>query len=194
MMINIAPLYTCLLFFAIVEVLKDDKNVLLCIYFQTKSWQNTHEQFPELIVIDATYNLNMPLYAIMVVDGNGESKVVALWLVVSEDKVTISHTMDAFVKYNDTTKAKCIMADKDMVERDVIAQKIPSATLMICLFHTLRTFRREFSAQKMNLNAAQRIAVLEVITKLVYTTDEDEYSKHYQGLKETKLRESDRLF
>jgi len=112
-------------------VLKDDKNVLSCIYFQTKPWQNTYEQFPELILIDATCklnNLNMPLY-VMVVDGNGESEVVALWF--NEDKVTISHMMDTFVKYNDITKAKCTMADKDMVERDMIAQKIPSATLMI---------------------------------------------------------------
>ena len=28
-----------------------------------------------------------------------------------------------FVKHNDTTKAKCIMADKDMVERDIIAER-----------------------------------------------------------------------
>ena len=61
---------------------KDDKNVLSNIFFQAKSWQNIYEQFPELILIDATYklnNLNMPLYIIMVVDGNGESEVVALW-------------------------------------------------------------------------------------------------------------------
>lgn len=39
------------------------------------------------------------------------------------------------------------MADKDMVERDIIAEKIPSAALMICLFHTLETFRREISVE-----------------------------------------------
>lgn len=36
----------------------------------------------------------MPLYVIMVVDGNGESEVVTLWLVANEDKATISHMMD----------------------------------------------------------------------------------------------------
>ena len=78
---------------AFVEVSHDDNNVLSCIYFRTKSWLNTFEKFPELILIDATYklnNLNMPLYVIMVVDGNGESEVVTLWLVANEDKVTIS--------------------------------------------------------------------------------------------------------
>ena len=156
---------------ATVKVLQDDKNVLFCIYFQTKSWQNTFEQFPELILIDATYklnNLNMPLYVIMAVDGNGEREVVALWLVANEDKVTISHMMDVFVKHNDTTNVKCIMADKDMVERDTIAEQIPSAALMICLFHTLRTFRWDITAEKMNLSAAQHVTVLEIIAKLAY--------------------------
>ena len=76
---------------AIVEVSHDDNNVLSCIYFQTKSWQNMFERFPGLILIDATHklnNLNMPLYVIMVVDGNGESEVVTLWLAANEDKVS----------------------------------------------------------------------------------------------------------
>ena len=55
-------------------------------------------------------------------------------MVVNEDKLTISCMMDLFVKHNDTTKAKCIMADKDMVERDVITEKITNAALMICYF------------------------------------------------------------
>ena len=172
--------------------MQDVKNDLSGIYFQTKSWQNTFHQFPELILIDATYklnNLNMPLYVIMVVDGNEESEVVTQWLVANEDKVTISHLMDVFAKHNDTTKAKCIMADKDMVERELIAEKIPSAALMICLFHMLRTFRREITVEKMNLNAAQRLTVLEIIAKLAYARDEDDYFKHYQQLKETKLAE-----
>ena len=75
--------------------------------------------------------------------------------------------MDVFVNHNDTTKVKCIMADKDMVERDITAEKVPSAALMICLFHTLKTFRWEITVGKMNLNAAQRVTVLEIIAKLM---------------------------
>ena len=79
----------------------------------------------------------------MVVDGNGESEVIALWLVSSEDESTISFLMDVFKKYNDTGNTRCVMADKDMNERSIITEKLPSASLLICLFHTLRTFRRE---------------------------------------------------
>jgi len=49
----------------------------------------------------------MPLYIMLVVDRNGESEIIALWLVVNEDKITISHLMDIILKHNDTT-SKCV--------------------------------------------------------------------------------------
>jgi len=69
---------------------------------------------------------------------------IALWLIVYEDKVTISHLMDGFLKHNDMSNKRCIMADKNFTERDVFTQKIPGAELMICLFYTLRTFRHGY--------------------------------------------------
>ena len=81
---------------AIVEVSKDESDTLSSVYFQTQGWKNTYARYPELVLIDATYklkNFRMPLYIMMVVDGNGESGVIALWLVVHEDKMTISHLM-----------------------------------------------------------------------------------------------------
>jgi len=65
------------------------------------------------------------MYILMVVDSNKESKIVALWLVVYEDKDTISHT----------TNTKCVMCDKDMTERDVLAEKMLNAVLMMSISH-----------------------------------------------------------
>ena len=56
--------------------------------------------------------------------------------------------MDIFKNHNDTANTKCVMADKDMTEREVLAEKIPNAVLMICLFHILRTFRHEITTEK----------------------------------------------
>ena len=95
------------------EVSTNSNNVLSSVFFQKQSWQNMYARYPQLILIDATYKLNnlrMPMYILMVVDGNGESEIIALWLVVYEDKDTISHLMDIFVKHNDTANTKCIMA------------------------------------------------------------------------------------
>ena len=65
------------------------KAMLKAIYFQTPEMKNIFASYPELLLIDATYKLNdlhMPLYVLMVVDGNGESEIVCLWLTQFEDK------------------------------------------------------------------------------------------------------------
>jgi len=50
-------------------------------------------------------------------EGYGESEVIALRLVASEQNPIINHTMmNSFVKYNNTSLTKCIIADKDMDE------------------------------------------------------------------------------
>ena len=173
---------------AIVEIFKDSENVLQGIYFQTKMWRKMFSNYPELLMIDATYKLNnlrMPLYILMVVDSNGESEVIALWLVVTESKSIINQLTETFLCYNDTSNTKCIMADKDMMERELLTEKIPTAQLLICLFHVLQTYRREITYERMGITAAQRMSVLEIISKLVNSQDQQNYHVHYQHLKET---------
>ena len=124
----------------------------------------------------------------MVVDSNGESEVIALWLVASENKPLINSLTETFVHYNDITNTKCIMADKDMTERELLAEKILTAQLLVCLFHVLRTFRRKITCEKMNITSAQRLSVLEILSRLVYAQDEENYHIYYQQLKDTKIK------
>ena len=130
----------------------------------------------------------MPLYVLMVVDGNGESEIIALWLVSAEDECTIGYLMDVFMKWNDAKKTRCVMVDKDMTERNIITEKLPNANLLICLFHTLRSFRREITTEKMGITAAQRVTVLDLFSKLVYAQSEESYQVIYNKLLETKLK------
>lgn len=84
----------------------------------------------------------------MVVDCNGESKIMCLWITQFEDKETITELMQEFKKYNENwCLIQCITSDKDMTERNVLKEEISQAKLMICLFHTLRTMRREVSCE-----------------------------------------------
>ena len=69
------------------------------------------------------------------------------------------------------------MADKDLKEQDVIRNELPNASILICLFHTLRTFIREITCDKMGITAGQRVTCLELIQKLAYSSSEDEYNK-----------------
>ena len=70
--------------------------------------------------------------------------------------------------------------------------KIPCAELTICFPHLI-TSRHEITVEKVGINAAQKVAILEIMDKLVYPRDE-EYSKLYQQLKDTKLQQSNSVF
>ena len=85
-----------------VEVFLDESSVVDAIFMQSQEMKDTFQAFPEPILLDATYKLNdlrMPLYVMLVVDGNGESEVVALWFVRNEDHATLSRIMKVYAVY-----------------------------------------------------------------------------------------------
>ena len=166
----------------------DEDSMLKAIYFQTPEMKRVFESFPELLLIDATYKLNdlqMPLYVLMVVDGNGESEIVCLWLTQFADKELVQ----GFKKSNPNwSLIKCIMSDKDMTERIVLHEQIPQSKLLICLFHTLQSMRREISCEKLGISQGERSVCLEILSKMVYARNEEEYSKLYDDLKSLPQR------
>lgn len=97
------------------------------------------EAYPELVCIDATYkllDLELSTYLMLVEDSNGQSEIVAVCLLVTEDANSMRWMVDTFKKYNmNWKKIRVVMADKDIGERDILKQSIPSASVLICLFH-----------------------------------------------------------
>lgn len=172
---------------SVVTAFTDDDNTLKAIYFQASEMKSAFESYPEMLLVDATYklnDLNMPLYVLIIVDGNGESEVVGLWLTQFEDKETITELVQEFKKQNaNWNLTECIMSDKDMTERSVFSEQFPQANLLICLFHTLRTMRREISSDKLGISRGERSMCLEILQKMVYARNEDEYSVLYDELK-----------
>ncbi|KAJ8264587.1 hypothetical protein GJAV_G00151020 [Gymnothorax javanicus] len=143
---------------AVSEVLVDENDVLVGIYYQT-------------------------------VDGNGESEIVALWFVRQEDRETVGQMIKIFKSHNPKAgEIRIVMADKDLTERDIITEELPEVQLLICLFHTMRSFKREVSARKMGMTRDQRMLVLEILTKLVYSRNEEEYMEHYGALRGLNIK------
>lgn len=173
------------------EVIADEDKNLKAIFFQTPEMQKNFSMYPEFVMIDATYKLNdlrMPLFILLIVDGNGQSEIVALWITADECKDTITKMLQAFKMHNkDHSKIICVMGDKDLTEREVIASELANAHLLICLFHTMRSFKREISCEKLGITSAERTLALEVIQKLAYSQSEDVYSKNYEELLNTNL-------
>ena len=94
------------------ELVLEQSNELVAIAYHDVKMRRLQSRFPELLLLDATYkliDLRMPLYALMVVDGNSESVVVGLWIVANEERAIIIGLMDIFIKYKDTDSIKCVM-------------------------------------------------------------------------------------
>ena len=80
------------------------------------------------------------------------------------------------------------MSDKDFNEWAVFRKEFPGAALHICLFHTLQSFRREVTTEKLGIQPGERDHKLEIITKLAYSKSEAEYNEHYQDLLHSGLK------
>ena len=122
----------------------------------------TFAAFPELLFVDATYKLNdlrMPVYIMLVEDGNGKTEIVCIRFVNQEDNQTITKMLESFKKLNDNwEKVECIITDKDMTEGQVLGEQHLQADLQICLFHMLKAMRIEITAGKRAWNFPSRMS------------------------------------
>ena len=67
------------------------------------------------------------------------------------------------------------MTDKDMAERTVFKAAFPSASLQLCLFHTLRSISREVTTEKMGIRVGQRDALLSVFNAMAVARSEQAF-------------------
>ena len=104
------------------EVFADQDENLMGIFYQDNCMKQLYAAFPEVLFVDATHKVNelrMPLYIFLICDGNGQSEIVAAFLVASEQKPVIEQMVRIFKKHNTSWPAtKVIMTDKDMNERN----------------------------------------------------------------------------
>ena len=165
------------------QVYSDEQSNFQGLFFQDKIMKEVFKAYPELIFVDATYkllNLGFPTFLILSEDSNGQSEISAVCLLASEDGDSIKWMFDTFKQHNDRWEAiRVVMADKDLKERDIIKQYLPNVIVLVCLFHTLRTFRREVSCEKLGISSGQRTMCLELLQKMAYAATDDEYTKLY---------------
>ena len=148
-------------------------------------------KFPQVILVDATYkllDLRMPFYLLLVVDVNGLSKIIRLFFVEEESKEVISSIVNEFKGKNEAwSKAVVMMSDKDFAERGSFSSCFPDAKLLICLYHALRSFRREVTCEKMFIPSAERNHVLEITQPIAYANREETHKVNLKLLQNTKF-------
>lgn len=72
-----------------VTIFKNNSDNFKCLFVQTPAMKDTMRAFPEFLAIDATYKLlkiGIPLFMIAAEDGNCQSEIASICLLVNEDK------------------------------------------------------------------------------------------------------------
>ena len=173
------------------EVFTDNNKTLTGILFQDAEMKTNFASYPEIIMVDATYklpSLRMPVYLMLYIDGNGQSEIVACCVTMLETEEGMSAMVAAFKKHNSRwDKVAMVMTDKDMTERNVFGRAFPQATMHLCLFHVLRTFRRQITCEKFGITSGEWDLVLDFMCRLTYANSLVEYSSIYAELLECGL-------
>ena len=142
------------------EVFTNTEGTFTGLMFQDSLMKSVFSSYPELLLVDATYkltDLRMPVYLMMCIDGNGQGEIVLVFLTAIETEESITKMVQAFKNVNPQwTETKVVMSDKDFNERAVFRRQFPTAALHICLFHTLRSFRREVTTEKLGIRPGER--------------------------------------
>ena len=145
-------------------LLNEETDELEGVFYPRREWQRLFQLFPEVVFVDATHKLNcvgMPLYIMMGLDGNGDTFLVFLGFVKNETLPVMRKMLKKFFD-NNPVSPKAFMADKDWIERTVIAEFFPNSHILVCLFHTLRTFKREVKSKAMNCTEGEKVSYIEI--------------------------------
>lgn len=76
------------------------------------------------------------------------------------------------------------MTDKDMTERAAIQESLLplKVNLIMCAFHTLKTFNREITTDKRGITQQQRDESKRILQQMVYAESEERYLELYEEL------------
>lgn len=156
------------------------------IYFQEPEMKEVFAEYPEMIFCDATYcvnDRNMPLQVLMCVDGEGETHIIALFIIRSENMNVMHQMLDIFKQENPNyNKIEVIMVDKHISNVTVFPQDFPHAKIHLCIFHVYEIFKREITPAKRGITKQVKKDALKILHRMIYCDTEEMYLDLYQQL------------
>jgi len=100
------------------------------------------EKFPEVLLVDGTYNVNsirMPLYCFMAEDGFGKGRVIFYAAVCEEDQTHLQKMVQMFKESNSKwNSVRIVVIDKDFTEWKVLKDEFPDAMILFCQWHVIK--------------------------------------------------------
>lgn len=133
----------------------------------SKSMKSNMAAFPEFLSIDATYKLfeiRTPVYVLHVKDSNEQTETAFAAIFVSETAPNVKWMHEKFKQLHlFWSKTKCIIADKDLLQRELLTASFPNSRVLICVFHSLKAFRRDIACNKMKITPKEMDLALELL-------------------------------
>lgn len=151
--------------------------------------------YGEIVFLDSTYkllNLDLTLMLFLVEDSSTHSEIVGVSLLLQEDRESFEWLNKVFksVHGKSCDKIQCLMADKDLLERDVLKTVFPGIPIYICRYHALKSISRGFTnfkckcKCKCTMPKALRTDCLIVLEKMVYCKSQAAYDDLYLKLRD----------
>ena len=159
------------------EVIINQENNFEGLFFQDEYMRQMYSKFPELLLVDATYQLlelRMPVYLLLCVDSEGLSEIVGMFILAEETKAVIEARR----------KWSCLIK---IFRREKHLRNVSQARLSIFVYTVLsgHSCLREITCEKMGISFDERYRCLEILTELAYSRSSKEFEKHLQALENT---------
>ncbi|XP_065655225.1 uncharacterized protein LOC136081629 [Hydra vulgaris] len=125
--------------------------------------------FPEVLMIDCTYctnKLRMPLFTLLVEDGNGTGQAVGYAFIAQETENTLQDVFSEIELILNLDQVKVVILDKDLKEISAVSKVMPSAEIQLCKFHVLQAFYRFLNKQA--LASIEKENLKRIFQSLVY--------------------------
>lgn len=82
-------------------------------------------------------------------------------------------------KYNET---EIIMVDKNATNIASFGEIFPNVQIHLCIFHVQQIFQREITTRKRGIDEATKNAALDILSEMIYCTNERQYDFLYDAL------------
>lgn len=155
----------------------NEEDTLELLFYQSGSMKQLFRKFPEILLIDATYNVNsvgMPLYCLMIEDGFGHGRVVHYAVTTEEDCLHLKKIMQSFKEENPAwPSVGVIVVDKDFTEWKVLKEEFPEASILFCQWHVMKAMFKKMA--DCDVDKSERDHVRDLLRELVYSNSQDEY-------------------
>ena len=164
---------------------QDSNSVAKTISITSNHMIKMFDMFPEVVLVDTTFNTNKngyKLFSMMIHDSFGKGQHVQHSLMERETKSCFRNAFDHFKKYNDYSKIKVFITDKDFTEIECLEQNFPSARVLLCQFHVLKWLKQHIHHERFgNLSQSTKDHIYCAIYYMVYAKNEETYqfSKAY---------------